>query len=699
MTNRREFLKRLGGGVVVFFTTGPAFFDEFSLAEARSRPKPEDFNAYLRIGADGRVTCFTGKIEMGQGIHTSLGQMLADELDVAYEAIEMVMGDTDRVPYDRGTWGSLSTRVFGPELRAAGAEARAVLLELASEHLDVPTSRLEVENGIVRDSENPASNVSYAELTKGKEIARSVSQDAKVKAVEDFKVMGKSFRRRDGRAKVTGEAEYAADIRIPGMMFARILRPPSHGARLTSVDTSGADSVPGAQVVELDDMIAVLHERRDMAQAALDKIDASYEEPEPTVDQDSIFDHLLSVAPDPDVGEESGDISSSLDNSAKILESTFYDAYVAHAPMEPHAALASMEDGRITIWASTQNPFGLKDEVAETLNLPAEQVRVITPFVGGGFGGKSSNRQAVEAARLAHHTGVPVQVAWSREEEFFYDSFRPAAVVTIKSGLSDDGMMSAWDYNVYFAGYRGSEHFYDIPNSRTVVTNRSWRAGPGVHPFATGAWRAPAANTNTFARESQVDVMAAEAGVDPLDFRLRQLSDDKMIGVLRAAADRFGWTPATPPSGRGYGIALGIDAGTWVATIAEVDVDESTGQVQVQRIVCAQDMGLVINPDGAKMQIEGCLTMGLGYALMEEIKFDGGKIHDANFGTYQLPVFADVPDIQTILIDSKDPAPHGGGEPAIITVGGAIANAIFDASGARLYRMPMTPERVLAALA
>jgi CO/xanthine dehydrogenase Mo-binding subunit len=323
---------------------------------------------------------------------------------------------------------------------------------------------------------------------------------------------------------------------------------------------------------------------------------------------------------------------------------------------------------------------------------------VITPFVGGGFGGKSTNHQAIEAARLAQHTRKPVQVFWSREEEFFYDTFRPAAVVTIRSGLDDSGRLSLWDYNVMFAGRRASEQFYDIQHHRTQVSNSSWVAPPGVHPFATGAWRAPAANTNTFARESQIDIMASMAGVDPLDFRLSHLSDDRMKGVLRAAADRFGWTPGKAPSGRGYGIACGVDADTAVATMAEVDVDEQTGHVQVKRMVCAQDMGLVINPEGASMQIEGCLMMGLGYALSEELHFDGGKIHDVNFGTYQLPQFSWLPEIETVLVDSGDLVPHGGGEPAIITVGAVIANAIFDASGARLFRSPMTPERVLEAV-
>jgi nicotinate dehydrogenase subunit B len=304
----------------------------------------------------------------------------------------------------------------------------------------------------------------------------------------------------------------------------------------------------------------------------------------------------------------------------------------------------------------------------------------------------------VEAARLAKLAGKPVQVAWSRKEEFFYDSFRPAAVVKIKSGITTTGAISFWDYHVYFAGERGSQQFYNIPNHSTLSHGSGWGGIPGAHPFATGAWRAPANNTNTFARESQIDIMAAKAGIDTLEFRLKNLTDQKMINVLKAAAEKFAWKPGKSPSGRGWGIACGTDAGTWVATMAEVAVDKQTGDVQVKRVVCAQDMGLAINPEGATIQMEGCITMGLGYALKEDIRFKGGQILDENFDTYQIPRFSWLPIIETVIIDNKNADPQGGGEPAIITMGAVIANAIFDAVGARIFQMPMTPERVTAAL-
>jgi isoquinoline 1-oxidoreductase len=395
---------------------------------------------------------------------------------------------------------------------------------------------------------------------------------------------------------------------------------------------------------------------------------------------------------------QGGDLAAGKNGASETFDATYLNSYVAHAPMEPHTATAKMEVDKMTVWASTQSPFGAKDEIARALDMPAEKVRVITPYVGGGFGGKSSNRQVVEAARLAKLAGKPVQVAWTRAEEFFYDIFRPAAIVKIHSGISDAGGITFWDYHVYFAGGRGAEHFYEIPNHSTAVHGSGWRGVPGSHPFATGPWRAPANNTNTFARESHIDIMAAKAGIDPLEFRLKNLQNEKLHGVLRAAAEKFGWKSGKAPNGRGFGIACGFDAGAYVAVMAEVGVNKSSGNVQVKRVVAAQDMGLVINPQGARIQMEGCVNMGLGYALTEEIHFKGGKIFDLNFDTYQLPRFSWVPKIETVLIDSKDPNPQGGGEPAIICMGAVIANAIFDATGARLFQLPMTPERIKNAM-
>jgi nicotinate dehydrogenase subunit B len=695
--SRRELLKALGGGIIIFFCIG----DRSVLEGQRRRGMgyPEDFNAYLRIGPDGRVTCFTGKIEQGQGIITSLPQMLADELDVRPDMVDIVMGDTSQCPWDMGTFGSMTTRFFGPPLRAAGAEARRVLIELAAEQLRVPQDRLAVENGVVFDKENKDKKVTYADLAKGKAIERHAQPKPPVKDPSAFKVMSKPTLRRDAREKVTGKAKYAGDIRLPDMLYASILRPRVHGATLKRVDTSAAEKMEGVTVVRDGDLIAVLHKNPDQATAALARVDAEFDEPEATVDDQTIFDHLLKNAGRENTVGQGGELAAGEKLADIVIEQTYLDGYKAHAAIETHTALAQIEGNKATVWASTQTPFPLKDQLVRTLGFAADDVRVITPFVGGGFGGKTANQQAVEAARLAKIAGKPVQVMWSREEEFFYDTFRPAAVVKIKSGITKEGKAVLWDYHVYFAGDRGAAHFYDIPNHRTSSVGGGFGGGPSVHPFATGAWRAPANNTNTFARESQIDIMAARGKMDPIEFRLKNLRDERAIRVLKAAAEKFGWKPAPTPSGRGLGVACGSDADTYVAHIAEVEVDKRTGRVRVKRVCCAQDMGLAVNPEGATIQMEGCITMGLGYALTEDIRFKGGMILDRNFDTYELPRFSSLPKIETVILDLKDEPAHGGGEPAIICMGAVIANAIHDATGARLLQMPMTPERVRKAMA
>jgi isoquinoline 1-oxidoreductase len=698
-SDRRDFLKRVGGGIVIFMAINEALFGQEEAARPRGgRPSlPSDFNAFLRIGEDGRVTCFTGKIEMGQGIITSLPQMLAEELDTPLDTVDIVMGDTDLCPWDMGTFGSMSTRIFGPALRAAAAEAKAVLLELAADALKVPQAQLVAKDGVIFDQQDLKNKITYGQLAKGQKIERHVEFKPSLKDPAQFKIAGQSHTRRDGEAKVTGKAHYAADIRVPGMLYAKILRPPAHGATLKSVDTSAAKAVAGVQVIQEGDFIAVLHEFPDVADDALGKIKAEFDTPAATFDDKTVFDHLTGVAPEPRVVAHGGDLDEGQKDAAKKFESTYLNAYVAHSPMEPHAALCQIEGDKATVWASTQNPFGARGQIAEAIGFPAENVRVITPFVGGGFGGKTNNQEAVEAARLAKAAGKPVQVMWSREEEFFYDTFRPAAVVKINSGVDASGIMAFWDYDVYFAGERGAEQFYTVPNHRTASRGGGF-GGSSAHPFATGSWRAPGNNTNTFARESQIDMMAAAAGIDPVQFRLNNLSDPRMIRVLKAAADKFGWTPAKGPSKRGYGVACGIDAGSYVAGIAEVAMDTTKGTVQVKRVVCAQDMGVVINPEGAKIQMEGCITMGLGYVFTEEIHFKGGQILDTNYDSYELPLFSWVPKIETVLIENNETPPQGGGEPAIVLMGALVANAICDATGARLFQLPMTPERVKAAL-
>jgi len=693
--SRREFLQGIGSGIFIFFTVG----EPAAEGQGRGRAERPDFNAYLRIGEDGRVTCFTGKVELGQGPMTSLAQSLADELDVSLESVDMVMGDTARCPYDAGTWGSMTTPYFGPVLRAAGAEARAVLMGLAAVHLKVPNDRLDVKDGVVFDKTRKEHKVSFAELTKGKRIERGLEQEPKVKGVGQFKLIGKPLNRIDAREKVTGNAKYAGDIRIPGMVCARILRPPAHGATLKSLDTSAVDEMEGFRVVRDGELVAVLHKNPDEAEKALTKLKAEYDIPEARFDDKTVFDYFLDKAGKGRVTDQAGNLESGQKLAKEVVEETYLNGYVSHAPMETHTAVAQFEGDKLTVWASTQTPFGLQRQLTRDFDIPAENVRVITPFVGGGFGGKISNGQAIQAVKLAKIANKPVQLVWTRADEFFYDTFRPAAVVKIKSGFTDSGKIVLWDYAIHGMGGRGAKLFYDVPHNRTTLY-RELRNGEKQHLLGTGPWRAPDNNTNSFARESHIDIMAAKAQMDPLEFRLKNVSDERMRRVLKAGADKFGWTPAKKtPSGRGVGMACGSDVNVPVVLLAEVKVDEQTGSIQVKRVVCAQDIGLVINPEGVALQVEGCLTMGMGYALTEEVHFKGGRVLDLSFGSYELPRFSWVPQIETVLIKADDSPSKGAGEPAIICMGGVLANAVYDATGARLFQIPMTPARVKQVLA
>ena len=517
------------------------------------------------------------------------------------------------------------------------------------------------------------------------------------KAVPVETVCGVPTARLDGEPKVTGEARYAGDIRVPDLLYAAILRPPAHGARLVNLDTGGVDAVAGARVVQEDGLVAVLHPLPDRARVALERVDARWDVPDPTVDNRTIFEHLDREAGDPRTVSEGGSLERGRGLAGRVFESTYYNEYVAHAPIETHTAVAWPEGDGIRVWASTQTPFPARDKIARALELDPENVRVMTPFVGGGFGGKTYDLQAVEAARLAWSVGRPVQVAWSREEEFFHDQFRPAGFVRITSGTDDRGRPVLWDLETVGAGPGGAELRYRIPHHREV-SRGGWQGSQPGHPLGVGAWRAPSANTNYFAAESQIDRMAAAAGVDPVTYRLDHLADDRAVRTLRTAAERFGEELTAAPSGRGIGVAVTLEVGTWVATIARVAVDRETGAVQVERIVCAQDMGEVINPRGAVLQAEGGLTMGLGYVLAEEVRFEGGAVVDENFGSYRLPRFSWVPEIDVVLVDNPGLAPQGGGEPSITTMGAVVANAVFDATGARVYHLPMTPARVRRAL-
>lgn len=690
--NRRDFIKKLGGGLIIVF----AFSKFNALAmnnSAESANEAIDFNAYLRIREDGKVECYTGKIEMGQGITTSLAQVLAEELELSLNQIEMIMGDTDLCPYDAGTWGSLTTRFFDPILRAAAVEARMELIKLASVKLEVPENELIIEDGnVVKISEN-AIKISYAELTKGKKIVKTIHAKPIFKKSSEFKLIGNPINATNAALKVTGKAKYAGDIQLPNMLYASISRPSSHGSKLIVADSTKAASIQGVKIVIIDDLVAALHQNPSIALKAQQSIKTTWTNPDVKVNDKTIFEYLVQHAAETSLIEEKGNLSDGFNKADFIAESKYFDGYKSHAPMETHTATVQFEGDKVIVWASTQTPFGARQELAKKLDFPIEKVHIKQVLLGGGFGGKIYGNQILEAALLARKVGVPVQLAWTRKEEFTYNMFRPAAVMKIKAGIHNDGKILAWNYQIYCAGNRGVNDFYGIPNLRSALYDKK-----NIHPFGVGAWRAPGNNSTTFARESHIDVLADKIGMDPLELRLKNISDPKMERTLKLAAEKFRYTSAKTGKNKGCGIALGVDAGTYVALIAEVSVDPLSGIVTPLRMVCAQDMGQVVNPHGATVQTEGGLTMGLGYALYEDIQFEGGAVKTHNFNQYEITRFSVTPAIESVFVEDMDSPSQGGGEPAIICVGGAIANAVFHASGARVPQMPITPDKILKAL-
>jgi isoquinoline 1-oxidoreductase len=675
--SRRDLIKALGGGIVVMLYSS-------ELAQAQDKLP----SSYLRIGVNGTVTLLAGKVELGQGAMTSLAQMAAEELDVPLDSMRVLMGDTLQCPTDPdgGTYGSYTTRNIGPTVRTAAARARAVLVALASQQLGMAPDQLFTRAGYVVSRADETVRISYAALAGGKNVEAQLDQTPTPKDVSQFTLCGKPVLRLDALEKVTGQAKYTGDIRLPGMLYARILRPPTRAATLKSVDTSAAEQVAGARVVRSGSLIAVLHEQPDMAERALRLIKAEYNPVASGPNEETIYQYLLGRAPSAATVGQKGNVANGEQLAALKVEQTYYTPYFAHAPMEPHAAVASVDATGLSIWASTQTPY--------TDRSAMDAARLIVPYVGGAFGGKIDTPQISEAVQLARAAGKPVSLAWTREEEFTYDAFQCPSIVKIRAGIDTNGKLTFWDNQVYYIDDRGAAFFYDAPNYRV----RKYGIYSDARPFPGGAWRGPGNSANTFARESHIDALAAAAGLDPVEFRLKHLTDARMRNVIEQAAERFGWQTAKAPSGRGYGMACGQDSGTYVVTMAEVAVDAQTGAIVVKRVLSAQDMGRVINPDGARQQIESGIMMGLGYSLTEEIHFSNGRIKDVSFLTYQIPRFSWLPAIDTLLVANDALSPQGGGEPPVIAMGGALANAVFDATGARMNRLPMTPDRVLAAI-
>jgi len=686
--DRREFFKLLGAGIAVFAVAR----DSSALQETAPGPRsfhaeelPKEITAWLHVGEDGSVTGFTGKAEIGQNIRTSLAQTIADELRVPFESVRMVTADTALTPFDAGTFGSRTTPTMTPQFRRVAAAARDLLVGVAAKEWNVAPETLIAAGAKITD---PASGRSlrYAELARGKTLAQNLPAADPITPATQWKVAGQPIPKVDGRAFVTGRHQYTPDLRPAGMLNGKVLRPPSFGATLLSCDDAAAKAIPGAVIVRDGDFIGAAAPTEHEAQRAIDSIQAKWKEI-PQISNKELFPYLKEKAAG-NSGDrhrnQKGSVDEALAAAARYLEARYTVAFIAHAPLEPRAAVAEWTDGKLTVWTGTQRPFAVRDDLAAVFHIPESSVRVIVPDTGSAYGGKHTSDAALEAARLSRAARRPVKIVWTREEEFTWAYFRPAGVIEVKSGITADGSLTAWEFHNYHSGSSGIETPYEVPNQRT-----EFHPVPSV--LRSGSYRGLAATANHFARERHMDELANLARMDPLEFRRKNISDARLRAVLDAAAKSFGWPQKKSHKGQGFGLAAGFEKGSYVATCAEVAVDRSSGAVRVVRLVEAFECGAIVNPDGLRNQVVGAMIQGLGGALFESIEFENGRIKNPRFSNYRVPRFRDVPEIEPLLLDRKDLPSAGAGETPIMTVAPAIGNAIFDATAVRLNDLPMAP--------
>jgi isoquinoline 1-oxidoreductase len=655
------------------------------------------------VGADGAVTAFTGKVECGQGTRTALAMLVAEELAVPVGSVSIAMGDTSTSPFDLGTFGSRAMPYATPPLRAAAAGARRLLTEAAADRFGLDPDRLTAAGGLIAGPDG-APSVSYADLVSGQRRVEQVAADTAVTRAADWRVAGHAAATPGAAAVVTGTKRFPADLALPGMRHGAVLRPPSHGSELVSADTTAASAVPGVTVVRDGSFVGVVAPDSSTAALALDKIQArwsppAWDVPEP-VTPASLESWLRAHPKDGDglfgrSQQDRGDVDEALRAGPVRLDAQYSAAFIAHVPMEPRSALAQWrDDGGVTVWTGTSTPFRARGELAAALGLAEDQVQVVVPDYGGGFGGKHGSVVALEAARLARATGGPVRVQWTRPEEFQGSYLRPAAVIDVSSAAGADGQLTGLAFTNINSGAVGITPPYRIPSWRLTFE-------PAVSPLAQGSYRALAATANNFARESHLDELAAAVGADPVEYRLRHLDDERLAAVLRAAAEHIGWGAEADDldepdelDAEAAGIALGMEKGGRVATAARVRVG-ADGRLTVLRLVTAVDCGAVVHPDGLLNQVEGAVMMALGGALFEAIDFEGGRILNASLERYRVPRLTDLPEVEVVLLDRPDQPSAGGGETPMIAVAPAIGNAVFRACGVRLRSMPLTPRGVV----
>ena len=697
--HRRDFIKAFGLGIVFIVPVTRALSQQRGGESGRggfNERLPNDVGAWIHVDEDGGITVFTGKVEVGQNTRTSLTQAVADELHVPIATVRLVMGDTDLTPYDMGTFGSRSTPTMAPQLRKAAAAAREMLIAMAAEQLKLRPNDLRIIDARFVNHDK-SKTLTLAEVARGRKLVKVIPDDMAITQPKDWTVAGTSVSKVDGRDFVSGRHRYTTDVRRDGMLYGKVIRPPVFNSTLVSVDTKVAEAT-GVTVVRDGNFIGVAASDQQTAAKAANAVVVDWKA---TAQPSSaeLFDLLRKPTTERRGSGEGGggsrpqgSIADGLAAADKKLEQTYTVAYIAHAPLEPRAAVAEWNGDKLTVWTGSQRPFGVRSELAEAFHIPEDKIRVIVPDTGSGYGGKHTGECAIEAARLARTAGKPVKLTWSREEEFTWAYFRPAGVIDIRSGVKNDGTITAWEFHNYNSGAAGIQIKYDIANNDI-------RYHASNSPLRQGSYRGLAATANHFARETHVDELAHLLNMDPLAFRLKNIKDERMRAVFEGAAKAFGWGKTKSGVSHGFGIAGGFEKNGYIATCAEVAIeqpstkeDKDNKMVRIVRVVEAFDCGAVVNPLHLKNQIEGAITMAIGGALFESIQFENGKILNPHFASYRVPRFSDLPSIETVIIGSKNVPSAGAGETPIVGLAPAVGNAIFNATGVRLRSLPLVPK-------
>ncbi|HXX38247.1 MAG TPA: molybdopterin cofactor-binding domain-containing protein [bacterium] len=747
--SRRQFLKT--SGAVVVAITVPAFAGSREQAAGAAPavtgvPDASQLDSWLAIAQDGTVTVFTDKVELGMGVSTAFAQIVAEELDVPFGVVSVVMGDTARTPDQGGVGGSTSISVGAVPVRQAAAEARRLLLNLASARLGVPVEQVAVRDGVVRRVDDPTKAVSYGELiggrrfnvtltTTGGSYNLGVAGTARPKSPDQYKIVGTPVPRIDVPAKATATFTYIVDVRVPGMVHGRVIRPPVPGARLVRVE--GAQGVPGLlKVVTKGDFVGVVAQAEWQVIQATQKLKVTWSTSTPAWPKMAdLYDAMWAMSPSTRrVMAQVGDVDAALASAPRTIEARYGWPFQSHAMMGPSCAVADVGDGRATVWSSTQHPHQLQHGIADLLGVAPNAVHVIWVEGAGSYGRAGAEDAAADAALLSQAVGRPVRVQWTRADETGWDPKGPPVVVSVRAGVDERGNVVAWDYVARGVSGSGipagastggsmlagqlsglSVHGLDVPTvvQENYVFPAKRKTGEIVpwpqegSPLRTSNLRAPSQPATTFGGESFVDEMAAALRVDPVEFRLRYLRSPRDVAVVQAAVQHAGWVSRPSPRADiprvglavGRGFAYSPRGNTVLATVAEVEVNQATGQVHVTRFVIAHDCGLIVNPDGLRGTIEANLIQSTSRALKEEVGFRPSGVTSVDWASYPILGMPEVPDrIEIVLINHPELPPYGAGEPASVATAPAIANAIFDATGARLRAVPFTPERVKAAL-